>query len=53
MKMKRKIKYKYSMHSNKISVIGDVISIDYPSNYSELLCKKKKKLMNSDTAIHH
>ena len=30
------------MHSNKISVIGDVISIDYPSKYSELLCEKKK-----------
>ena len=52
--MKRKIKYKYSMHSNKISVIGDVICIDYPSKYSELLRNKKKKnLMNSDTAIHH
>ena len=44
MKMKRKIKYKYSMHSNKISVIGDVISIDYPSKYSELLCNKKNKI---------
>ena len=41
MKVKIKIKYKYSMHSNKISVIGDVISIDYPSKYSELLCNKK------------
>ena len=31
------------MHSNKISVIGDV-SLDYPSKYSELLCNKKNKI---------
>ena len=43
MKVKRKIKYKYSMHSNKISVIGDVISIDSPSKY-ELLCNQKNKI---------
>ena len=52
MKMKIKIKYKYSMHSNKISVIGDVISIDYRLTIVSS-CVKKKKLMNSDTAIHH
>ena len=44
MKMKRKTKYKYSMHSNKISVIGDVISIDCPSKYSELLFNQKNKI---------